>query len=96
MRTRRVIWPATPSSKPYFPKIRKAAASLPFKNARSLYGSSNFGGPGNLGIFTLASASEMPGSRGAMSEGLVDEPLVSIADGGDILERLERSIRRSE
>lgn len=32
------------SSKPYFPKIRNAAASLPFKYSRSLYLSSNFGG----------------------------------------------------
>lgn len=37
-------------------------ASLPLRYARSLYGSSNFGGPGNWGILTLASTSLSPGS----------------------------------
>lgn len=45
--SRSVMWPATPSSKPNFPKIRKAAASLPLRYSRSLYLSSNTGGLGN-------------------------------------------------
>lgn len=48
--SRSVIWPATPSSKPYFPKIRKAAANLPFRYCRSLYLSLKTGGRGKGGI----------------------------------------------
>lgn len=80
MLTRRVMCPATPSSKPYFPKIRNAAASLPFKYARSLYGSSNFGGPANAGILTLGSA----GASRPVGGALVADSLESIATGGDI------------
>jgi hypothetical protein len=65
--------------------MRKAAARRPFRYARSLYGSSNLGGPGNCGIFTLEEASDNPGSWGAMLDGLVVDPFVSVADGGDML-----------
>lgn len=65
-----MICPATPSSKPYLPKILKAAASRPLRYSRSSYLSSNVGGPGNLGIWTLALVSLRPGSWGAMVEGL--------------------------
>jgi len=84
--TRNVMCPATPSSNPYLPKILNAAASLPFRYARSLYGSSNLGGPGNAGIFTLAEALSRPGSCGAMFDGLVESSLAGVvAEGGDIL-----------
>lgn len=99
--SRSVMWPATPSSKPYLPKILNAApqrqlaiiispvhlpASLPLRYARSLYGSSNFGRSGKLGILTLASPSLRPGSRGARVEGF-GSPLCcgSIAEGGDMI-----------
>jgi hypothetical protein len=78
-----VMCPATPSSNPYLPKIRKAAANRPLRYARSLYGSSNLGGLGSEGIFTLASTSGISASRGTSAEGLVDSWLgVSIAEGG--------------
>ena len=46
----------------------------------------NLGGPGNLGICTLACGSDKPGSCIALAEGF-DAPLVagSVADGGGIL-----------
>ena len=65
------------------PKMRNAAASLPFKYSRSSYLSVNFGGPGNLGIWTWAWFSERPGSWVAFAVGL-EWPLISgsNADGG--------------
>lgn len=84
--SRSVICPATPSSNPYFPKIRKAAASRPLRYARSLYLSSNFGGPVKAGIFTLGSALGFV-ALGVGLEGVVAEPFasVAIADGGDMI-----------
>lgn len=79
--------PATPSSKPYFPNMRKAAASRPLRYSRSSYLSVNVGGPGNFAICPLAWDSLKPGSRGALVEGR--EPLVLlsviVADGGAMM-----------
>jgi hypothetical protein len=83
--TRKVICPATPSSNPYFPNMRKAAASRPLRYARSLYGSSNFGGLGKLSVSILPRFSSRPGSSGAVVFGLLSSPFWgSIADGGDM------------
>lgn len=39
------MWPATPSAKPAFAKMRKASASRCFRYLRSWYLSSKVGGP---------------------------------------------------
>ncbi len=59
--TLNVICPATPSSYPYFAKIRKAKARRPFKYSLALYGLSNFGGPisAAVGIWTDASSGRL-------------------------------------
>lgn len=84
IRTRTVICPATPSSKPYLPKILKAAASLSFRYLRSAWGSSKVGG---LGIESppslLAFAALNPGSC-VVKVGLFSAPLW-MADGGDMM-----------
>ena len=77
------MWPATPSSKPYLPKIRNAAARRPLRYSRSSYLSVNLGGPGNWGICTLAWASVRPGLRGSLVEGV--SSLGWVADGGAIV-----------
>lgn len=46
--SRIVMWPATPSSNPNFPKIRKAAARRPLRYFRSSYLSLNCGGLGRM------------------------------------------------
>lgn len=87
-----VIWPATPSSKPYLPKMRKAAASRPFRYSRSLYLSSNLGGLGNDKAPSLASTSETPTSCGTAVLSFVPVAasvavVVVVADGGDMLRK---------
>ena len=51
--SRRVMWPATPSSKPYLPKIRKAAARRPFWYSRSSCLSVKVGGLGGEGVLLV-------------------------------------------
>lgn len=76
--SRKVICPATPSSKPFFPKIRKAAASRPFMYSRCSSLSSKTGGRGKLTARSWACLLLTPGSRGA-SPLLTALPLVSVA-----------------
>lgn len=87
-RTRTVIWPATPSSNPYFPNILNAAASLPFKYARSLCLSSNFGGAGKAIISPRAFSLDSPGSSVACASfwsTAVPSELLKVAWGGAIV-----------
>lgn len=79
--SRSVMWPATPSSKPYLPKIRKAAASLPLRYSRSLYLSSKTGGLGKeYGESTWASLEADEASEARRE--VVCAVSVSVAVGG--------------
>ncbi len=88
--SRTVICPATPSSKPYFPNMRKAAASRPLRYSRSSYLSVKVGGPGIFAICPLAWDLLKPGSRGASVEGYEPLALFSmlVADGGAMMMRI--------
>src|ERR1700761_9024095 len=65
--SRSVMCPATPSSKPYLPKMRNASARRPLRYSRSSYLSVKRGGEGNFCICASAPRCDNLGSLGAAS-----------------------------